>query len=124
MAIVPQSSMPIPTWFLRQTATIVTQLATQDDTGQWYQADATSYSCLCNLQPISSSDSTIYRKETSTTLYNLFLNPTCTDGTSTSGLINKTTKFTVDGVSYSLAGEALDLCSNAVVLQCGVYREA
>lgn len=124
MAFIPQSSMPLPTWFLRQTATITTQTSTQDDTGQWYHSGSTTYTCLCNLQPISSSESTIYRKETTTTLYNLFLSPTCTDGTSAASIIDNVTTFTIDNVVYKMAGEGLDLCSNSVVLQCGVYREA
>lgn len=124
MAIVPQSSMPIPTWFLRQTATINTQIASQETAGSWDQADSTTYTCLCNLQPISTNDSAIYRKETSTTLYNLFLHPACVDGTATASLINKTTTFSVDGVVYKMSGEALNLCSNDVIVQCGVYREA
>lgn len=115
--------MPVPVWFMRQTATITTQLASQESAGSWDQGASVTYTCLCNLQPASSNDALIYRKETSTTLYTLFLLPTCTDGTETVSVINKVTTFTIDSVVYKIAGEALNLCSNGVVVQCGVFRE-
>lgn len=115
--------MPFPRWFMRQTATLTTQLASQETAGSWDQGASVTYTCRCNLQPNSSNDAAIYRKETSTTLYTLYLMPKCTDGTATASVINKVTSITIDGVDYGMTGEPLDLCSNGSVIQCGVFRE-
>lgn len=123
MTFFPPSSMPVPTWFLRQTATITVMLATQETSGAWEQSASVTYTAACNLQPASSGDAAVYKRETGRTLYRLFLGPTTTNGTAIGTVINKVGTITIDGVVYQTDGELLDLCSNGVCFQLNVFRE-
>ncbi len=122
MTITPQSSMPVPTWFLRQTATITAMLGTQQSSGAWEYTTSVTYTAPCCLQPNSSGDASVYKRETGTTLYTLFLGPTTTDGTAVGTTINKISKVTIDGVDYGVDGELIDLCSNGVCFQLNLWR--
>lgn len=123
MAFTPQSSMPLPYWFMRQTATITVKLAEQETAGSWDQTDSVTYTVACNLQPNSSSDAAIYKRETLRTLYTLFTLPKATDGTAMSSVINHVSKVTIDNVDYKVDGEMLNLCSNDACIQINVYKE-
>jgi len=121
MAFTPQSSMPLPYWFMRQAATITVKLASQETAGSWDQTDSVTYTVACCLQPASSSDAMIYKRETGKTYYTLFMLPTATDGTSIASAVNKIAKVTIDGSDYIVDGEAMNLCSNGAVYQLAVH---
>lgn len=123
MAFTPPSSMPLPYWFMRQTATLTVRLETQESAGSWDQVDSVTYTALCNLQPNSTSDAAIYKRETGRTLYSLFTLPTATDGTAITSIVNKVTKVTIDAVDYKVDGEILNLCSNDACVQINVFKE-
>jgi hypothetical protein len=123
MAFIPPSSMPLPYWFMRQTATVTVRVGSQETAGSWDQTDSTTYTVLCNLQPNSSSDAAIYKRETSRTLYTLFTLPTATDGTAITSVVNHIAKVTIDSVDYLVDGEVLNLCSNDACCQINVYRQ-
>lgn len=117
------SSMPIPWDMLPQTVTITIYTATQTSAGSFQLSDPTTHTVMGNLQPASSSDSMIYKRETGRTLYTLFLAPTTTAGTSIPATINHVVTATIDGVVYQVSGEPMDLCSHQSVIQLSVYRE-
>lgn len=117
------SSMPVPWDMLRQTATLTTNTGTQQSSGAFELTDPSTATVLCNLQPNSSGDAMIYKRETGRTLYSLFLAPTTTTGADVASTINHITTATVDGVTYQVDGEAMNLCSHGAVLQLNVYRE-
>jgi hypothetical protein len=114
--------MPIPWDMLNQTATIAVQLSEQQSSGAWENADAVTYTAMCCLQPNSSGDASVYKRETGTTLYTLFLGPLTTSGAAISGTINKIAKVTIDSVVYGVDGELIDLCSNGVCFQLNLWR--
>ena len=122
MTITPQSSMPSPTRFLRQTATLTVKLATQETSGAWESSTSVTYTALCNLQLSTSGESAIFKRATGTTLGRVFLGATATDGTSIASIITKTATITIDGVVWEVDGEPIDLCSNGVVYQVNVFR--
>ena len=121
--MVPPSSMPAPTWFLRQTATIAVQLATQETSGAWESSDSVTYTAKCNLQLATSGEALIFKRATGTTVGRVFFGATATDGTSIPTIVTKTAKLTIDGVVWEVDGEPIDLCGNGVVFQVGVSRK-
>lgn len=124
MAFLPISSMPSPIWFMRQTATITVRNVTQETAGSWDQGTSTTLTVLCNLQPASSNESAIYKRETGRSLFTLYLMPkTTSDVVITSAQLNHIAKITIDSVDYQTDGEFLNLCSNDVVYQMNVFRE-
>jgi len=124
VTITPQSSMPSPTRFLRQTATLTVRLSTQETSGAWETTDSVTYTAKCNLQLATSGESAIFKRATGTTLGRVFLGATATDGTSIASIITKTSTITVDGVVWDVDGEPIDLCSNGVVFQVNVFRNS
>ena len=108
---------------MRQTATVTTKTASQDDTGQWYTTDGTTYTVPCNLQPASSSEMAIYKRETGRTLYTVYMMPNATDGTALASSVTHIATVTIDGTVYKCDGNAMDLCSNGAVLQVNVYAD-
>jgi hypothetical protein len=118
----PWSSMPIPWDMLPQTVTLTPKTASQQSAGSFVFADGSTLTVAGNLQPASSSDANIYKRETGTTLYTLFLAPTSTTGVDVAGAISHIATATVDGVEYLLDGEPLNLCSHGAVVQLNVYR--
>ncbi len=116
------SSMPIPWDMLPQTVTLTTNSATQQSAGSFELDDPINITVMGNLQPASSSDANIYKRETGTTLYTLFLAPTSTTGTDVAANVSHITKATIDGVDYFTDGEPLNLCSHGAVVQLNVYR--
>jgi hypothetical protein len=123
MPMLPPSSMPVPTWFLRQTATIQTRTAGQETSGAYELTNSTTYTVACCVQPNSSSDASIYKRETGRTLFTIYLGPQTTTGVVTSTIVNHIATVTVDSVVYQVDGEPLDLCSNGVVFQLNAFRE-
>ena len=124
MAFLPISSMPLPIWFMRQTATITVRQTSQETAGSWDQTTNTTLTVLCCLQPSSSNESAIYKRETGRTLYTLYLMPkTTSDVAIPASQLNHISKITIDGVDYLTDGEFLNLCSNDVVYQMNVFRE-
>lgn len=117
------SSMPVPWDMLPQTVTLTVQTGSQQSSGAIATSDGTAYTVMGNLQPNSSGDAMLYKRETGNTLYTLFLAPTTTTGVAVASTINHTAKVTIDGVVYTLSGEPMDLCSHGAVLQLSVYRE-
>lgn len=116
--------MPIPVWFMRQTATITVRNVTQESAGSWDQGTSTTITALCCLQPNSSTEASIYKRETGRSLFTLFLlTKTTSDVAITSSQLNHIAKITIDGLDYQTDGEFLNLCSNDVVYQIGVFRE-
>lgn len=120
--MIPSSSMPAPTWFMRQTATLTVRVQTQETSGAWESSDSVTYTALCNLQLSTSGESAIFKRATGTTLGRVFLGATATDGTAISTIITKTSTITIDGVVWDVDGEPIDLCSNGVVYQVNVFR--
>lgn len=118
------SSMPVPRKMLNQSVTITPYTGTQESSGAWDLTAGTAVTVMGSLQPASSTDAMIYMRETTRTLYTLFLAPTTTTGAATADSISKVSTATVGGVVYKFAGDGLDLVSHGAVLQCGVYREA
>ena len=118
----PWSSMPSPWDMLPQTVTLTPKTASQQTAGSFALADGSTLTVAGNLQPASSSDANIYRRETGTTLYTLFLSPTSTTGADVASAINHVASATVEGVEYFIDGEPLNLCSHGAVLQLNVYR--
>jgi hypothetical protein len=116
------SSMPIPWDMLPQTVTLTTDTGTQQSAGSWELTDPSTVTVMGNLQPASSADATIYKRETGTTLYTLFLAPTSTTGTDVASNVSHITKVTIEGVDYFVDGEPLNLCSHGAVVQLNVYR--
>lgn len=114
--------MPVPTWFLRQTATITVNLATQETSGAWESSASVTYTAPCNLQLATSGESAIFKRATGTTLGRVFLGASATDGTAISTIVTKTSTITIDGVVWDVDGEPIDLCSNGVVFQVNVFR--
>lgn len=117
------SSMPIPWDMLPQTVTLTTNSATQQSSGAIELTDPVTSTVMGNLQPNSSGDSMIYKRETGRTLYTLFLAPTSTAGSDVASTLTHITTATVDGVVYMVDGEVMNLCSHGAVLQLSVYRE-
>jgi hypothetical protein len=116
------SSMPIPWDMLPQTVTLTTNFGTQQSAGSFELTDPVAITVMGNLQPASSSDANIYRRETGTTLYTLFLAPTSTTGADVATNVSHITKVTIDSVDYFTDGEPLNLCSHGAVVQLNVYR--
>lgn len=116
------SSMPIPWDMLPQTVTLTTHTGTQQSSGAFELTDPIAITVMGNLQPASSADANIYRRETGTTLYTLFLAPVATDGTDVASNVNHITKATINNVDYFTDGEPLNLCSHGAVVQLNVYR--
>lgn len=123
MSLTPPISIPIPWSLLRQTATITTRTSTQETAGSYEMTDGTSYTCKCWVQPSSSSDSVYYRRETGRSLFTIFFAPTLTDGTATTTRLTHIAKVVVDGVTFQVDGEAINLCNASKVLQLSVFRE-
>lgn len=124
MAFLPPSSMPYPRWFYRQTATVTVTTVTQETAGSWDRGAGTSYTVPCYLQPASSADSAIYKRETGRTLYDLYLDVKATDGTAiTAAILNHISRISIDSVAYVAEGEYIDLASNGVVYKLQVSRE-
>jgi len=124
MPFIPISSMPTPVWFMRQTATITVRAVSQETSGAWDQTTSTTITALFCLQPNSSSEASIYKRETGRSLYTLFLlTKTTGDVAITTSQLNHIAKITIDGIDYQTDGEFLNLCSNDVVYQIGVFRE-
>lgn len=124
MPFSPPSSMPVPRWFFRQVATVTVTTVTQETAGSWDRGAGTSYSVPCFLNPASSADSAIYKRETGRTLYDLYLDCKATDGTAvTSAILNHISRISVDGTAYVAEGEYIDLASNSVVFKLQVSRE-
>lgn len=117
------TTMPIPWHKLVQTVTLTTNTGTQQSSGAITLADPTTATVMGNLQPNSSGDAMIYKRETGRTLYTLFLAPTTATGADVMSTINHITTAAVDGVTYQVDGEAMNLCSHGAVLQLSVYRE-
>ena len=117
------SSMPIPWNMLPQTVTLTVQTSSQQGSGAIATADGTAYTVMGNLQPNSSGDAMIYKRETGRTLYTLFLAPKTSTGADVMSTISHITTAAVDGVTYQVDGEAMNLCSHGAVLQLSVYRE-
>lgn len=115
--------MPIPWHKLPQTVTLTTNTGTQQSSGAITLDDPTTATVMGNLQPNSSGDAMIYKRETGRTLYTLFLAPTTATGADVMSTINHITTAAVDGVTYQVDGEAMNLCSHGAVLQLSVYRE-
>jgi hypothetical protein len=116
--------MPLPIWFMRQTATITVRQTSQETAGSWDQSTNTTLTVLCCLQPSSSNESAIYKRETGRTLYTLYLMPkTTSDVAIPASQLNHISKITIDSVDYQTDGEFLNLCSNDVVYQMNVFRE-
>jgi hypothetical protein len=123
MPLTPPISMPIPWSLLRQSATITARTSTQETAGSYEMTDGTSYTCKCWVQPASSSDSVYYRRETGRSLFTIYLAPTLTNGTATASVLSHIAKITVDGVTFEVNGEPINLCSAGKVLQLSVFRE-
>jgi len=117
------SSMPIPWDMLPQTVTLTVQTSSQQGSGAITTSDGTSYTVMGNLQPNSSDDAMLYKRETGNTLYTLFLAPTTSTGADVMSTISHITTATIDGVVYAIKGEPMNLCSHGAVLQLSVYRE-
>ena len=120
--MIPSSSMPAPTWFMRQTATLTVRVQTQETSGAWESSDSVTYTALCNLQLASSGEQAIFKRAGGQTLGRVFLGATATDGTSIASIITKTATITIDAVVWDVDGEPIDLCSNGVVYQVNVFR--
>lgn len=124
MPFSPPSSMPVPRWFFRQVATVTVTTVTQETAGSWDRGSGTSYSVPCSLQPSSSADSAIYKRETGRSLYDLYLDTKATDGTAiTPAILNHISRISIDGTAYVVDGEFIDLASNGVVYKVAVSRE-
>jgi len=124
MPFAPPSSMPSPFWQMRQLATITVRSTSQETAGSFDITSGSTYTVPCNLQPNSSSDASIYKRETGRTLFSCYLLPKATDGTAlTSAQLNHISSLAIDGVTYQVDGEALDLCSHGVVYQVNCSRE-
>lgn len=117
------SSMPVPWDMLPQTVTLTTNTGTQQSSGAITLTDPTTATVMGNLQPNSSGDAMIYKRETGRTLYTLFLAPTTSTGAEVASTISHITTAVVDGVTYQVDGEAMNLCSHGAVIQLSVYRE-
>jgi len=117
------SSMPVPWDMLPQTVTLTTNTGTQQSSGAITLTDPTTATVMGNLQPNSSGDGMIYKRETGNTLYTLFLAPTTSTGANVMDTISHITTATIDGVVYAIRGEPMNLCSHGAVLQLSVYRE-
>lgn len=117
------SSMPIPLGLLQQSATVTTRTAAQETSGAFELTASTTYTVRCCVQPSSTSDSAIYKRETGTTQITIWLAPTTSTGTNTGSIVNHIATVTVDGVVYQVNGEPLNLCSAGRVYQLNVFRE-
>jgi len=116
--------MPVPQWHMRMLATVTVRSTTQETAGSFDITNGSTYSVPCCLQPNSSSDASIYKRETGRTLYTCYLQPRATDGTAlTTAILNHNSSLTIDGLVYQVDGEALDLCSAGVVFQVNCSRE-
>jgi hypothetical protein len=114
--------MPVPWDMLPQTVTLTTNTGVQQSAGSFELDDPIAITVMGNLQPASSSDANIYKRETGTTLYTLFLAPVSTTGTDVATNVSHITKATIDSVDYFTDGEPLNLCSHGAVVQLNVYR--
>jgi hypothetical protein len=124
MPFVPQSSMPEPLWFLRQTATITRRTATQESAGSWDLASASTITVQCWLQPNATTDALTYQRETGRNSYTLWLRTKATDGSAiTTTQLNHVTSVAVDGITYQVDGEFIDLASNGVVFTVSLFKE-
>jgi len=124
MPLTPQSSMPTPWWFLRQSATVTTRSSTQETAGSYELTAGTTYTVLSCLQPNSSTDGQIYKRETGNSLFTLYLAPTTTTGASIASVVNHISTITIESVVYQVNGEVVDLCSNGAVYQLSVFKES
>jgi len=117
------TTMPIPWHKLVQTVTLTTNTGNQQSSGAITLTDPTTATVMGNLQPNSSDDAMLYKRETGNTLYTLFLAPTTSTGADVMSTISHITTATIDGVVYAIKGEPMNLCSHGAVLQLSVYRE-
>lgn len=124
MPMNPPIAMPVPQYQMRLLATITVRSTTQETAGSFDITNGASYTVPCCLQPNSSSDASIYKRETGRTLYTCYLQPKASDGTALStAILNHISSLAIDGVTYQVDGEALDLCSAGVVFQVNCSRE-
>jgi len=120
--------MWVPTqWqFLNQTCTlsvpsIIATAAGFPETA----ADPTTYANWpCNLQPMSSSESLQFQRETRTILAKLFLSPLSDAGVAAASLAMTRANVTIGGVEWRVIGDGMNIGSDDSIVQLAVEREA
>jgi len=119
--------MWVPTqWqFLTQTASVVTHAITQQTSGFPEDGAATTYSNWpCCLQPMSSSESLQYQRETRTILAKLFLSPLSDAGVAAASLAMTRANVTIGGVEWRVIGDGMNIGSDDSIVQLAVERDA
>lgn len=115
----------IPPWpaLLFQSATISAPLAAQESSGAPTLGHVDTHTVACNLQPNTSSDAFVAKREYGQSFYTLFLAATTAAGVDVATVWAKNVRVTIDSVQYFADGEELDPCSNGALYQATVWRE-